>query len=907
MVETNVSGTPPPEFRAQRSAAAALVVPLARLTGQDQALAGGKAANLGEMLRASLPVPGGFCVTTAAFGLWLDGSGTATGLLERLAQLAPEAAREIREAAAALRQGLSASALPRPVEDAIRAAVEQHGPQMAWAVRSSATAEDLPEASFAGQHDSLLNVRGSEAVLAAVRRCWVSLFTDRAVFYRLKNRIPCRAAAMAVVVQEMVPAEVSGVIFTADPLTGDTRRMVIEGAPGLGEALVSGRVSPDRLVLDKETLRVLERTSTHKKAGSVPNEAGASHAGDVNGARPHEPCFNDAIIRRLGELARHAERLFGRPQDMEWAARGSQVFLLQSRPITAWPPARAAEPEVWTNANVVEALPDVVTPMSWSLLQVLLQDFLYPLMRRLDLNTGRRPLVDLIAGRAYMNVRAIIELVQKVAGPIQVDVTVAFGGLHSGLEQVIPPGSLRSRGSLGLQTLWRFVKLSGWLLPGLIRQQRLLERWGQRVFGDLARRSPARLSDEQLADHPLALLRLGALGEGDRTWAAAIWMAAGAVGGSTAVFHLAGKWLGDTDRSLANRLLGGATGMSSAENGLELLRLAAWARQHPELKQALLEPVPFAVLENKLPNLPKGPEFLARWRTFMACHGHQARGGMDIFQPRWSELPDFVLDMLRVYLRFDAASDPLAVQARQRRERETLLAACRQRLRNPLQRWLFTSLVRLSRRGLAQRENVKNAGVRLVACLRRAVCEAGRRLVERRVLRQRDDVFYLRLEELRPVLCGRPTFDVAAVIAARKAACARDRLLSPPPVIVGRYDPDLCEPVAAGTQTRTLQGLAVSPGLVTGRARVIDQADAANRVQPGEILVAPYTDPGWTPYFLAAAGLVVDVGGLLSHGSVVAREYGLPAVVNVGPATKLIKTGQRLQVDGHRGVVTILD
>jgi phosphoenolpyruvate synthase/pyruvate phosphate dikinase len=460
LVETNVSGTQPPDFRAQSSEAAALVVPLARLTGQDQALAGGKAANLGEMLRAGLPVPGGFCVTTAAFGLWIDGSGTATRLLERLAQLAPEATGEIREAAAALRQGLSASALPRPVEEAIRAGVEQHGPQMAWAVRSSATAEDLPEASFAGQHDSLLNVRGSDAVLAAVRHCWVSLFTDRAVFYRLKNRLPGRAAAMAVVVQEMVPAEVSGVIFTADPLTGDTRRMVIEAARGLGEALVSGRVSPDRLVLDKETLRVLEPTATQKQAGAVPNQAGASSAREVSGARPPDPCFNDAMIRRLGELGRRAERLFGRPQDLEWAARGGQVFLLQSRPITARPPARAAEPEVWTNANIVEALPDVVTPMSWSLWQVLLQDFLYPLMRRLGLDTARRPLVDLIAGRAYLNVRAIIELVEKVAGPIPVDVTVAFGGLHTGLEQVIPPGSLRSRGSMGPQTLWRFVKRS---------------------------------------------------------------------------------------------------------------------------------------------------------------------------------------------------------------------------------------------------------------------------------------------------------------------------------------------------------------------------------------------------------------------------------------------------------------
>jgi pyruvate,water dikinase len=871
---------------------------------------GGKAANLGRMLEAGLPVPGGFCVSTAGFRLWIETNSDAAPLLDRLDHLAPEAAAEIRETAAALRRSLAASPVPEPVEGAIRA-IAAPGP---WAVRSSATAEDLPEASFAGQHDSVLNVRGPEPLLDAVRGCWASLFSDRAVFYRLKNRIPNRAVAMAVVVQEMVPAEVSGVMFTANPLTGDTTRMVIEGAPGLGESLVSGKVNPDRRMVDKEPLRVIEP------------------------AGPGQPCLTDAIIGRLGELGLRAERLFGGPQDIEWAARDGQVFLLQSRPITALPLAplpehevgAAPEVEVWTNANIMEALPDVVVPMAWSFMQVLFNDFLYPVIRRLGLDPDRRPLVQLIAGRAYLNVRTLSELVQQPGGPIQIDAIAAFGGLHNGLGKVIrfePTPGLRS---MNLPRLLRLARLVCWLLPGLIGQRGLIERWGRRVFGDLARTPPTELSDEQLAAHPFALLRLATLteaaapaslarskalaflrplmpGEAHRTTAAAVWMAAGAVGGSTGLFYLARRWLGDTDRSLANRLLAGAEEMWSAENGLALLRLAAWGRGHPALKQALLEPMPFAALEGKLAGVARGLEFLERWRAFMESHGHQARGGMDLFQPRWSEMPDFVLDNLRVYLRFDETSDPLVLQARQRREREVLLAQCRKRLRNPLKRWLFTFLVRTGRRGLAQRENVKNDGVRLVAVVRRIALEAGRRLVARGALSRPDDVFYLRLEELGPVLLGRPAFDVSSVIAARKADYARDKLLCPPPVIVGRYEPDAREPVGAIPQPRTLQGLPVSPGLVIGRARVILQADAAGRVQPGEILVAPYTDPGWTPYFLAAAGIVVDVGGLLSHGSVVAREYGIPAVVNVGPATRLIRTGQRLEVDGNRGTVTILD
>lgn len=882
------------------------LAPLAQLTARDRANAGGKAASLGELMRADLPVPGGFCVTTDAFRLWLDGCPTAADLLARLADLAPDRGRELAELAGTLRQALADHPLPPPVSEAVRTAVQEHGPHMAWAVRSSATAEDSPQTSFAGQHDSQLNVCGPEAVLAAVRHCWLSLFTDRAVVYRARNRIDPRSAAMAVVVQEMVPAEVSGVMFTADPVTGDASRLVVEGVFGLGEALVSGKVTPDRVVLEKASLTLCERRVNLKAVTFVPRRTGGVEETPVPVGRQAEPCLDDALARRLGELGRAAERHFGRPLDIEWAARNGQVCLLQARPITGLPQADEAEVEAWTNANVMEALPDVVTPLAWSLMQTLLNDFLSPLMRRLGMDIGRRPFIGLIAGRAYLNVLAVAELVRKVAGPITITITNTFGG-QPGMEQAIESYARRNREPFRLRTLVGWLKFGAWLLPGLFRQQRVLERWGQRAFGGAAQTAPGALSDQQLADYPLALLRRATLGEGARTWAAAVWMAIWGVGGSTAVFRLAQKWLGDSDGSLANRLIAGASGMNSAENGLELLRLAAWARQRPELKQALLEPGSFAGMESRLAGVPGGTEFLERWRMFMERHGHQARGGMDIHQPRWSEMPDFVLDMLRVYLGFDDATDPLALQTRRLREREELSQACRRRLRNPFKRWLFVSLVRVGQRGLAQRENVKNEGVRMVAILRRAVLEAGRRLVNRGVLREAEEVFFLRFEELGPALRRSPTFDVAHTITARKTEYAHHQTLTPPSFIVGRYDPAAAMPAPAAADSRTLPGVAVSPGVVTGRARVILQADAGERLQPGEILVAPYTDPGWTPYFLAAAGLVVDVGGLLSHGSVVAREYGLPAVVNVGHATRLIQTGQTIRVDGSRGVVTLLD
>jgi pyruvate,water dikinase len=837
-------------------------------------------------------------VTTVAFQIWLYSSPSTKPLLERLATLSPNETEAIQNTAALLRHELAALAIPEAAIAAIRTAIDRH-PNSSFAVRSSATTEDQPGTSFAGQHDSVLNVRGPENVLDAVRRCWISLFNERSISYRLKNGLALQAAAMGVVVQEFLQADTAGVMFTADPISGDDQRVIIESTPGIGEPVVSGTITPEQIIINKAMLRSLKTAAIEGREDRI--SIGATRRQD-----PHSSCsLSPEVAARLVELGRKTERLFGAPQDVEWAVRNGKIFLLQARPITR--SSLKHEPEIWTNANVVEALPDVVTPLAWSVMGVLMREFIYPIMRRLGLEPDRRPLVDLIAGRAYMNARAMFDFVGKGVGVFHVNVTEAFGGMHSGLEHLIKPDAPRSTKWPDWRELWRMAKVGGWLLPGLFRQQQRVERWRDRILGDLASRPPASLSDEQLAEFPLALLDLAVLGEHDGTWAAAVWMAIAGVGGSAALFHLTRKWFGDSDGRLANLLLSGAQEMNSAENGLALLRLAAWSREHAALKTTLLEPGPFTVTKEKLSHLPLGSEFLRRWDNFMNQHGHQARGGMDIFQPRWSEMPDFVLDMLRVYLQFDAASDPLASLARQAGERRARLTECQRRLRNPFKRWLLGWLIRISQRGLAQRENVKNEGVRMVARLRRAALDAGGRLAVRGVLRERDDVFFLRFEELRAALIGPPGFDVASAIASRKAEDARHRLLNPPPVIVGSYDLDRSASGTVGSRPDTLRGLAVSPGIVTGKARVILQSRNGETLLPGEILVAPYTDPGWTPYFLAAAGLVVDVGGLLSHGSVVAREYGLPAVVNVGPATTWIKTGQRIRVDGFRGEVVLLD
>ncbi|MBM3880839.1 MAG: hypothetical protein FJ387_14165 [Verrucomicrobia bacterium] len=861
----------------------ALVVTLGESVDRPQESVGAKAAQLARLIGVGLPVPRGFCVTVRAFREFREASRGFSAMSADLARLSvkrlPEAARLSAQAVASL----AATPLPPGLEAAVRSAWQALGEDQAYAVRSSATVEDAADHSFAGQFESCLDVRGLEALWAAIKTCWLSLYAERALIYQVKRGLSPETAAMAVIVQEMVHADAAGVLFTADPMSGSGGRLVIEAVPGLADALVSGKATPDRLVLERGTWRVLERASG-------------------TGAR----CLTEPLARRLGELGVAAERLFGEPQDLEWAAQGDRVFLLQSRPVTRRLPSPGPELEVWTNANAMEALPDVVTPMAWSLLQTLLQDFLNPLMRRLGIEVAPPPLVALIAGRAYLNLGLLRRLASRI-GPVELEVASAFGGQYPNLRPAATPRRTVASRALALRGLVRALKIAGWSLQGLPRQSQRIERWGEGVFAGFALAPLPTLSDEDLARYPHTLLRLATVGEGERTWAAAVWMAVGGVGGSVALFKLARRWLHDHDGSLANCLLARAGNMDSAENGLALYRLAAWARERPALARALLAPGPFAELEARLRLVPFGPEFLNRWRAFLREHGHQARGGMDVAQPRWSEMPEGLLDMLRASLELAEAQDPIRLLDRRLEQQAQRVVDCRRRLRNPLKRAVLFALARLGQRGLRQREKVKNAGVRVVAEVRQAALEAGRRLTERGLLLEPREVFFLKLEELEPALSGRFAGDLRAAVAARRAQHARHDALTPPPVIVGSYQADHSPAPAFDPDQEVLWGLGVSPGVVIGRACVIRQADVGARVAPGEILVAPYTDPGWTPYFLSAAGIVVDIGGLLSHGSVVAREYGLPAVVNVGPATQIIRTGDRLEVNGALGRVTILE
>ncbi|MHC4585806.1 MAG: PEP-utilizing enzyme [Planctomycetota bacterium] len=346
--------------------------------------------------------------------------------------------------------------------------------------------------------------------------------------------------------------------------------------------------------------------------------------------------------------------------------------------------------------------------------------------------------------------------------------------------------------------------------------------------------------------------------------------------------------------------------MVDATAGLDIWQLAAAADSKVEVRELILSNNDWCTTEGKLSQTDSGKEFLAEWNRFMLLHGHHCRGELELYNKRWSETPDYILKFVRSHITQMDKIDPVQNFARAAKQRRQLEQKCRKQLKNPIKRMIFNHLLARVQIGSVFRENVKSEVIKLLTAIRKLLIELGKRLNNEGILKNNDDIFFLKIEEIAPVVQGKADFDINKVIAARRADYNKNSSVTPPDVVIGKFDPDNYTPDAIDEHAEVLNGLAVSPGVATGKARVILRADTEEQLLAGEILVAPFTDPGWTPYFVPAAAIVMDEGGVISHGSIVAREYGIPAVVNVGSSTKIIKTGQMIQVDGNSGIVKIL-
>lgn len=890
----------------------ALVVPLETLDRISLPVAGGKAANLGELIHAGFAVPAGFCVTTAAYVRASSRAGLDTYLSGLEAVAREESARQI-ELAAAIRAALCQTPLPPEVIEAVTKAYHALSPgdPTPVSVRSSATSEDLPEASFAGQQETFLNVVGSEAVLTAVQRCFASLWTDRATQYRASLGIAPRNVRLAVVVQRMVEAEVAGVLFTANPLTGKRRQAVIDANPGLGEAVVSGATNPDHFVVQTTTGEIVERRLGDKQV-LIQVASGGGTRKIAAGASPMGSCLSDDQIRALAALGARVEALYETPQDIEWAIDASgQVFLLQARPITTLFPLPAEAPStdeslsVYLAFGVQQGTYRPFTPMGLSALRLLASGFLTLIGHPpADPLTGPRFIME-AAGRPFFEVTTALRspfgrrFLMEAMREAEVHAATSFEHLVTD-----PRLSLRTTPRLAfgraLVLLLARTALPWYLLQALLvpkaassRVQRFVKQLRNASQIDASADAAAHLAAaERLLLHSLRLaFRVSPV------------MLAGMQS-----FALARRMLGElASESECQTVLGGSPTNPTTRMNLALWRLSQEMRANTTSRQ-LLQSLPAAQLAQDYQQGTLPSPLQQGLASFLQEYGHQGVCELDLGVLRWSEDPTYVLDLLTGYLEMEESGlTPDLQLQRAGRSAQAMIATLAQRANQ--KHWLRGQLVRLCLQrahALAGfREMTRFVVGLLLSQARELLRPVGEELARHGRLTRAADIFFLTFPEAHAALAGA---DLRESVSERRATFARELGRRHVPLVLLS---DGTEPAAQPQETQStapsagmLQGTPASPGIVTAPARVIlDPHDA--HLSPGEILVAPSTDPGWTPLFLKASGLVMEVGGAMAHGAIVAREYGIPAVVGVAGATKRITTGSRITVDGAAGTVAI--
>jgi rifampicin phosphotransferase len=883
--------------------------------GATLATVGGKGANLARLARAGLPVPAAFLVTTAAYHCFVAANGLESWILERVRQIETADPAALEAGSTEIRERFDAGALPTDLAQEMAAAYRALG-SPAVAVRSSATAEDLPDFSFAGQQDTYLNVVGEAALLEAIVHCWGSLWTARAIGYRSRNGIPHDHVALAVVVQEMVQSEAAGVLFTVNPLTGRRSETVIEATLGLGEALVSGQVEPDQYVVETATGAILSKTLGAKSL-AIHSRAGGGVI-TVTSDRVQRPALPDPAIRALTALGRRVADLYQTPQDIEWAWADGRLYLLQARPITSLYPIPSRLPakplEVCFSVGAVQGMLDPITPLGRDLLTCIVA---VGFGRAFGFNNtlASQTVLHTAGERLWARVTPLVRnrMGRRLIGIVG---RMADAGIGEALAQVVSEPGWPAAGWPRRSSLRHVAHFLRRALPVMVRSL-LWPEWSRRTLQSqldgrveqfaaqaaTATTLPARLAlvEQELvrAVTPLFPQAMGRLAPG-------LFML-------NRVIALAQQAWRD-DETQRQRVLEIARGLP--HNVTTEMDLALWATAQAirndssalaHFQQHAATDLACQYLAGELP--PVAQDALA---AFLQGYGLRGVAEIDLGRMRWRENPTQVVQTVQSYLQIkDPSKAPDALFRRGEEIAHRLIAdlqaTLRHQPRGSLKAHLAGWMARRFRALAGLRESPKFFFVQLLGILRHELLQSGAELARQGVIEQPDDLFFLHLAELKGLAAGY-AIDWKALVAARRSLYEREMLRHQTPRLLlsdGRAFYARAKPTASGRDDR-LVGTPVSPGVVEGVVRVIFDPHTA-QLAPGEILVCPGTDPAWTPLFLAAGGLVMEVGGLMTHGSVVAREYGIPAVVGVHEATSRLQSGQRIRVDGSSGEVVLLD
>ncbi|MED2041105.1 phosphoenolpyruvate synthase [Bacillus wiedmannii] len=852
------------------------------------ALVGGKGLNLGELSNVQgIQVPEGFCVTTIGYEKAIEQNDELQTLLQQLTKLKMEERAQIGGISKKIREVIMAVKIPSEVVEAVAHYLSRFGNEHAYAVRSSATAEDLPYASFAGQQDTYLNIIGKEAILQHVRKCWASLFTDRAVVYRMQNGFEHSQVSICVVVQRMVFPEASGILFTADPVTSNRKVLSIDASFGLGEALVSGLVSADNYKVKEG--EIVDKMIATKKLAIYALKEGGTETKQIDPAQQKIQTLSEPQILQLAQIGRQIEAYFGCPQDIEWCLVDNTFYVVQSRPITTLYPIPEANDQgnhVYISVGHQQMMIDAMKPLGLSFF----------------LLTTSAPMCK-AGGRLF------VDATQRLASPASRDFLINTLGksdplIRDALTTVVerddfitllPDDEKEKSVSKSKQPANSQPEIENdpAIVTNLIQNSEAsieeLKRNMQMKSGvdvlDFILEDIQQLKKVLFNPQSIAIIMAG-------------------MNASTWINERMEQWLGE--KNAADTLSQSVQNNITSEMGLALLDVADVIRPYPEVI-AYLQYVENDSFLDELVQFKGGEKARDAISAFLNKYGMRCSGEIDITKTRWSEKPTTIIPMILNNIRdFEAGASKRkfeeGLQEALKREEELLdrlqyLPGGEQRVEETKR------MISLIRNFAGYREYPKYGMINRYFIYKQALLKEAERLVQNSVIAEIEDIYYLTFEELHEVV--RTNKLDYEVIHKQKNEYKLYEKLTPPRVmtsdgeiITGKYKRE-------NLPADAIVGLPVSSGVIEGRARVILNMEDAN-LEEGDILVTAFTDPGWTPLFVSIKGLVTEVGGLMTHGAVIAREYGLPAVVGVENATKRIKDGQRIRVHGTEGYIEVL-
>jgi len=852
---------------------------------------GGKARNLMDLLVAGFPVPEGWVVSTIAYDNFLDRNGLRERISKALGDLDYRDAVKVVRCAETIRSWVLEADMDPDISTRLLEETEPYGGAGLWAVRSSAMAEDLEQASFAGQQDTYLNVT-RERLVDSVRKCWASYWNDRAMEYRHDKGIGHLDAGMAVVVQRMVNADSSGIMFTSDPITGE-EKIIIESSWGLGESIASGLVTPDRFVCEASTGEVKE-SKISSKAQAIFLSSEGEKVMDVPEAERNRPSLTRGKVELVAKLGMKLHQHMGAPQDIEWAAEGDKIYLLQSRPITTI----GGDLTLWTRGYGDEYWADVTSPLFFSILGPWLTKYVNwegsAIMGYKELTN--KPLLKIHKGHVYFNAEVLEGMLMY--NPKFSRTKELLNYFPERDQQRIANADFRTGKRVLAMLRTAVLDWDG----NILRTDKAYKRWAARFMRwaeefdarDLSAIPDDKLEDviwemeDQLVKH-YRLIRYGMVGH--------------SIGMNMIMKRWLQDWIGDDKGILYSKVISGLKGNKTIETNIALNLLADRARSDAYVQSKVLGLSSEDVLVQMRSD--EGMSSYAReFDSFLKEYGHRSHT-REIYFPRWGEDPRLVADIVRSLL----SSPPVDLEDLERRkirEREEVEKEILVKIKGVKRGWLkarmFKVILGFAQTYLMFRENQRYYLDHILHRQRRVYVEFARRFLEKGTIEREEDIFFLSKEEIFALAKGEGK-DALEKVPARRKEFVDWRGELPPKFLKGTVEFD--DTVKVVENSAQLTGTSASPGVATGPVRVVDSIEQLSEVREGEILVTSNTDPGWTAVFSKIAGLVTETGGILSHGAVVSREYGIPAVTAVKGATKIFITGQRITLDGNEGLIYI--